>query len=134
MPDQTPNPAPVPEATQSAPTDITPPAAQREPTINIGDEFGTAKRNLPPVKILLLATAGVLIIAGIYSFFQRAKPQAAGSLDNVTAVDLPGQSAVLVTLTFTLRNSAEKSLWVHGIEGKLVTSGGEQSSDAVSAI
>jgi len=134
MPDQTPNPVPVPEATPGAPADITPPAAQRGPTINIGDEFGTAKRNLPPVKILLLATAGVLIIVGTYSFFQRAKPQAAGSLDNVTAVDLPGQSAVLVTLTFTLRNSAEKSLWVHGIEGKLVTSGGEQSSDAVSAI
>src|SRR6266404_4101196 len=134
MQEQTPKPAPVPEATPGAPADITPPAAQRGPTINIGDEFGTAKRNLPPVKILHLATAGVLIIAGIYSFFQRAKPQAAGSLDNVTAVDLPGQSAVLVTLTFTLRNSAEKSLWVHGIEGKLVTSGGEQSSDAVSAI
>src|SRR5205807_4471314 len=104
------------------------------PTINIGDEFGTAKRNLPPVKILLLATAGILIIVGIYSFFQRAKPQAAGSLDSVTAVDLPGQSAVLAALTFTLRNSGEKSLWVHGIQGKLVTSSGEQSSDAVSAV
>jgi hypothetical protein len=134
MPDQPPNPAPVPGTTPGAPAQITPPAAQRGPTINIGDEFGTAKRNLPPVKILLLATAGVLIIVGTYSFFQRAKPQAAGSLDNVTAVDLPGQSAVLVALTFTLRNSGEKSLWVHGIQGKLATSSGEQSSDAVSAI
>jgi hypothetical protein len=134
MPDQTPNPVSIPQVAPGAPADITPPAAQRGPTINIGDEFGTAKRNLPPVKILLLATAGVLIIVGTYSFFQRAKPQAAGSLDNVTAVDLPGQSAVLVALTFTLRNSAEKSLWVHSIQGKLATSSGEQSSDAVSAI
>ena len=134
MPDQTPNPVRVPQVAPGAPADITPPAAQRGPTINIGDEFGTAKRNLPPIKILLLATAGVLIIVGTYSFFQRAKPQAAGSLDNVTAVDLPGQSAVLVALTFTLRNSGEKSLWVHSIQGKLATSSGEQSSDAVSAI
>ena len=111
-----------------------PQAPQRGPTINIGDEFGTAKRSLPPVKILLLATAGILIIAGIASFLQRAKPQAAGSLDNVTAVDLPGQNAVLVALTFTLHNSGEKSLWVHNIEGKVVTSSGESSGDAVSAV
>jgi hypothetical protein len=131
MPDQTPN-APVPTATATAAT--APPVAQRGPTINIGDEFGTAQRNLPPVKILLLATAGVLIIAGIASFFQRAKPQAAGSLENVTAVAIPGQSAALVALTFTLRNSSAKSLWVQRIQGEVVTSGGELSSDAVSAV
>jgi len=128
MPDETPSPQPA-SVPQTAPQSV-----HAGPTINIGDEFGTAKRNLPPVKILLLATAGILIIVGIYSFFQRAKPQAAGSLDSVTAVDLPGQSAVLVALTFTLLNSGEKSLWVHGIQGKLVTSSGEQSSDAVSAV
>jgi len=134
MSDQIPNPAPDPAAIPSAPADAVPQASQRGPTINIGDEFGTAKRSLPPVKILLLATAGILIIAGIASFLQRAKPQAAGSLDNVTAVDLPGQNAVLVALTFTLHNSGEKSLWVHNIEGKVVTSSGESSGDAVSAV
>jgi hypothetical protein len=134
MPDQTPNSVPASQTTTSAPAAVTPPAAQRGPTINIGDEFGTAKRNLPPVKVLLLATAGVLLIAGAMAFFQRAKPQGAGSLDFVTAVEIPSQNAVLVALTFTLHNSGEKSLWVHGVQGKLVTSSGEQSSDAVSAI
>src|SRR5258708_1191996 len=131
MPEQIPNPDPA--GTPSAPPEPKP-AAQSGPTINIGDEFGTAKRNLPPVKILLMATAGILILVGIASFFQRAKPQGAGSLDNVTAVDLPGQNAVLVALTFTLRNSGEKSLWVHNVEGKLLTSSGESSGEAVSAI
>jgi len=126
MPDQTPNPPPVPSATPSAPTS--------GPTIRIGDEFGTAKRNLPPVKILLIALAGVVIIAAIVSFFQRAKPQGAGSLDIVSAVQIPGQNASLVALTFTLRNSGEKPLWVHHIQGKLVTSTGELTSDAVSAV
>jgi hypothetical protein len=134
MPDQTPNPAPAPPSTPSVPAATTPPAARPGPTIHISDEFGTAKRNLPPVKVLLLTTAGVLVIVGIVSFLQRAKPQAAGSLDNVTGVAIPGQSATLVALTFTLHNSGEKSLWVHGIQGKLVTSGGELSSDAVSAV
>ena len=134
MPDQIPNPAPIPPATPSANADPTLPAPQPGPTINIADEFGTAKRNLPPVKVLLLATAGVLIIAGIAAFFQRATPQGAGSLDNVTAVAIPGQNAALVALTFTLHNSGKKSLWVHGIQGKLVTSTGELSGDAVSAV
>lgn len=108
--------------------------SQRGPTIRIGDEFGTAERNLPPVKIVLFAIAGVLIVVGIASFFERAKPQGAGSLDNVTAVDLPGQNSVLVALTFTLRNTGKKSLWVHNVAGKLATSSGESTGDAVSAI
>ncbi|HZW96877.1 MAG TPA: hypothetical protein VFF64_28285 [Candidatus Eremiobacteraceae bacterium] len=132
MPDQTPNPTPVPPSTQNPKANS--PAPQRGPTINIADEFGTAKRNLPPVKVLLMATAGVLIIVGIASFFQRAKPQGAGSLDNIAAVDLPGQNSVLVALTFTLHNSGKKSLWVHDVHGKLVTSAGESSGEAVSAV
>ena len=134
MPDQLPNPAPVPPATPSAPAASTTTSAQRGPTIRIGDEFGTAKRNLPPIKVLLLTLGGVLVVAGVVSFLQRAKPQAAGSLDNVTAVQIPGQDAALVALTFTLRNSAEKPLWVHSIHGKLVTPSGELTSDAVSAV
>jgi hypothetical protein len=134
MADQTPNSASVPPAPPSTPAASTPPAPQRGPTINIGDEFGTAKRKLPPVKVLLLATAGVLIIVGATAFLQRAKPQGTGSLDTVTAVELPGQNAVLVALTFTLRNSGEKLLQVHSIQGKLVTATGEMGSEAVSAV
>jgi hypothetical protein len=134
MPDQIPNPRPIPPATSSPNAGPTPPTAQPGPTIHIADEFGTAKRNLPPVTILLMATAGVLLIAGIAAFFQRAKPQGAGSLDNVAGVAIPNQNAVLAALTFTLHNSGKKPLWVHGIQGKLVTSAGELSSDAVSAV
>jgi hypothetical protein len=134
MPDPTSNPAPAPAVSSTTPANPPPPAVQRGPTINIGDEFGTAKRNLPPVRVLLLATVGILVVVGFYSFYQRAKPQGAGSLDNITAVELPGQNAVLVALTFTLRNSGEKPLWIHDIEGKLITSGAESGSEAVSAV
>src|SRR5580700_11138346 len=126
MLDKTPKPpSPAQPAAQSVPTGH---------TISIADEFGTAKRNLPPVKILLIATAGVLILAGIAAFFQRATPQGAGSLDTVNAVAIPNENAALVALTFTLRNSGKKSLWVHSIQGKVVTSSGEVSNDAVSAV
>ncbi|MFZ0298295.1 MAG: hypothetical protein WAM13_08100 [Candidatus Sulfotelmatobacter sp.] len=134
MADQTPNPAPARPPGQGSPADVAATGPQRGPTINIADESGTAKRNLPPLKPLLLTTAVILIIVAIVSFFERAKPQGAGSLDTVTAVELPGQNASLVALTFTLRNSGKKSLWVHDIQGKLVTSSGIASSDAVSAV
>jgi len=134
MPDQPPNPAPASPPATGPTAGATPPSPQRGPTINIGDEFGTAKRNLPPLKPLLITTGVILIVVAIVSFFERAQPQGAGSLDGVTAVELPGQNASLVALTFTLHNSGKKSLWVHDIQGKLVTSGGELSSNAVSAV
>ncbi len=132
--DFTQKPAPTPnQAAQGTPASVTP-APPGGPTIHIGDEFGTAKRNLPPVKILLFALAGVLLAVGVASFLQRAKPQGAGSLDNVAAVEIPGQGAVLSALTFTLHNSGEKPLWVHGIQGKLATTNGDLAADAVSPI
>jgi hypothetical protein len=129
MPDQVPD-SPETPATPVASV----PILQRGPTIRIGDEFGTAKRNLPPAKIVLSTLAAVLIIAGLVSFFQRAKPQGSGSIDNVAAVQIPGQDASLVALTFTLRNFGEKPLWVHSIQGKSVTGSGESIAEAVSAI
>jgi hypothetical protein len=128
MTDPIPN-SQLPPAAPPAPAD-----AQRGPTINIADEFGTAKRNLPPVKILVFATVGILLLVGIFSFFQRAKPQGAGSLDNVIAVDLPGQNSVLVALTFTLHNSGKKPMWIHSIQGNLATSSGDSLGEAVSAV
>jgi hypothetical protein len=133
MPDQTPN-AADPQTKPTAPETGVAQTAQTGPTINIADEFGTAKRNLPSVKILLFTTAAILIVVGIASFFQRAKPQGGGSLDSVTAVDLPGQNSVLVALTFTLRNSGQKPMWVHNVEAKLVAGSGESSGDAVAAM
>ncbi len=134
MSDPIPKSGPAPPAATPAPADATAPSPQRGPTINIADEFGTAKRNLPPVKPLLLTTVGILIIVGAVAFLQRAKPQGGGSLDHVAAVEIPGQNASLVALTFTLRNSGEKSLWVHDIKGKLTTSSGELTTEAVSAV
>jgi hypothetical protein len=108
--------------------------AQAGPTINIGDEFGTAKRNLPPAKIVLPAIAVVLVVVAIMVFLARGKPQGSGSLDDVVAVEIPGQNSTMVALTFTVRNSAEQILYVRSIEGKVQTASGESTGDAVSAV
>jgi hypothetical protein len=128
MPDQTPAPPP------QTPTPPPPPAAPPGPTINIGEEYGTAKKNLPPAKIVLIAVGGVLVVVLIASFLKRAKPQASGSLDNVVAVEVPGQTSTMVALTFTLHNTSDKALYVRMLEGRVTTASGENTAEAVSAV
>lgn len=128
MPDQTPAP---PRETPPSPA---PPSKPAGPTINIGEEFGTAKKNLPPTKIVLIAVGAVLVVVLIASFLKRARPQASGTLDNVVAVEVPGQSTTMVALTFTLHNTSDKALYMRTIEGKLVLPSGENTADAVSAV
>src|SRR5260370_16581409 len=124
----------TPPPTAASGPDTTQPNGSPGPTINIADEFGTAKRNLPPAKIVLLAIAAVLVVVGIASFLHRAKPQASGSPDNVAAAEIPGQSATLVALPFTLPNTAATILYVHNIQGKLNTASGEFSTEAGSPV
>jgi len=104
------------------------------PTINIGEEFGTARKNLPPVKIVLIAVGAVLVVVLIASFVKRAQPQGKGSLDNIAAEQVPGQDTTMAALTFTLRNTSEKILYVRTLQGQIKTASGEQAADAVSAI
>ena len=129
MPDQTPTPPSSPVAPNAAP-----PKAPAGPTINIGEEFGTAKRNLPPAKILLIAVGALLVVVVFASFLKRAKPQAGGSLDNVTAVEIPGQDSTMVALTFTLRNISDKVLYVHTLQSSIKAPTGDLTADAVSAV
>ena len=126
MPDQTP--APPPPATPLMPPTPT------GPTINIGEEYGTAKKNLPPVKIVLIAVGAVLVVVLIASFLKRAKPQASGSLDNVNAIEIPNQTSTMVALTFTLHNTSDKAFYVRSLGGSVKTASGDSTADAVSAV
>ncbi len=126
MPDQTPVPPP--------PKPPAAPAAPAGPTVNIGEEYGTAKKNLPPAKIVLIAIGAVLVVVLIASFVKRAKPQASGSLDTVTAVEIPGQTSTMVALTFTIRNTSDKALYVRSLEATIKAPSGDATADAVSAV
>lgn len=131
MPDQPPA---SPSATPPTPATPSVPSAPAGPTIHIGEEFGTAKKNLPPWKIVVIAIVLVAIIVLIASFLKRAKPQASGTLDNVVAVEIPDQSSTMVALTFTVHNTSDKSLYVRTIQGGLKVTSGDTTADAVSAI
>jgi hypothetical protein len=128
MPDPAPTSPAQPSASQPKP------AAPTGPTINIGEEYGTAKKNLPPAKIVLICVGAVAVVILLVSFLKRAQPQGKGSLDNVEAAEVTGQGTTMVALTFTLRNTSEKVLYVHSLQGRIKTDKGEQTADAVSAI
>ena len=134
MPDETPKPPAVP--TEPQPTAPKPPGLDLGPGvgINVTQDMATLERSLPPAKIVLIALAGLAVVLAIYGFVGRAKPQGAGSLDNIAAVEVPNQNSMLVALTVTVHNSGEKPLWIHNIEGKLKTPSQEYSDDAASAV
>jgi len=102
---------------------------------HIGDEFGTARRNLPPAGIVLICLAAVAVIVGIFAFKERQKPQGAGSIDFVAAAEVPGQNTILAAITLTLRNTADKPLWIHTLKAKLTTADDKTfDDDAASAV
>src|ERR1019366_8652320 len=99
------------------------------------DEFGTAKRNLPPAGIVLICLAVVAVIVGIFAFKARQKPQGAGSVDFVAAAEVPGQNMILAAITMTLRNTADKPLWIKNLKAHLTTADGSTfDDDAASAV
>jgi hypothetical protein len=102
---------------------------------HIGDEFGAARRNLPPAGIVLICLAAVAVIVGIVAFKGRPKPQGAGSIDFVVAAEVPGQNMILAAITMTLRNTADKPLWIHTLRAHLTTADGKIfDDDAASAV
>ncbi len=112
-----------------------PPPPDPSTEFHIGDEFGTAKRNLPPVRIVLICLAAVAVIVGIFAFKGRPKPQGAGSIDFVAATEVPGQNIILVAITLTLRNTADKPLWIHTLKAQLTTADSKTFDDeAASAV
>lgn len=123
------NPANPPAAAPPGP----PPKAQTD--FQIGEEFGTARRTLPPAGIVLLCIVAVAVIVGIFAYFYRPKAQAAGSIDFITAVEVPGQNSTMVAVTLTLRNHGERSLWIHTLKAQLTDADGKRFEDeAASAV
>jgi hypothetical protein len=109
----------------------TPQPTAPEPVTNfrIGEEFGTAKRSLPPAGIVAICIVAIAAILGIFAFVQRAKPQGAGSIDVITAAEVPDQNTILSAVTLTLRNTGEKPLWIRSITARLTTSDGKTFDD-----
>jgi hypothetical protein len=118
--------------TQQAEPQPNPPNEQRK--FDIGEEYGTARKNLPPAGILAICIVGVLVIVAAYSLTHRAHALSSGSMDDVTAVAVPGQDMVMLAINVTVQNNAEKPSWIHTIKATLDTGKDKLDDDASPAV
>ncbi len=122
MPDDVSSPPPTPSTS-------TPDPGTR---FNIGEEFGTAKKNLPPVKIVLIGVAVIAVIALIASLTQRPHSATTGSIDDVVSVEIPDQNSIMVAINVSFQNNGAKPYWIHTIKASLDTTTGSFTDDAAS--
>jgi len=128
MPEDSPTPPPAPP---SAPA---PAPSQPGIPFHIGEEFGTAKRNLPPVKIVLIGAAIIAVIAGLIAFVQRPQSAATGSIDDVVSVEVPNQNLTMVAINVSLQNNGKKPYLIRTIKADLDSGNGTFSNDAASPV
>jgi hypothetical protein len=116
-------PPPIPETTRAEQTDF-----------NIGEEYGTARKSLPPAGIVAICLAVVVAIAAAYALTHRAHPLSSGSIGDVGSVAIPGQDMVMVAVNVSLQNNSEKPSWIHSIQASLDTGGKQFTDDAAPAV
>jgi hypothetical protein len=120
------------EPTSPTPPAATPPGARTD--FQIGEEFGTAKKNLPPLKIIGIGVAIIVAAWGIAALVQRPRPSATGTIGEVVSVEIPNQHAVMVAINIAFQNNGAKPFWIQTIKADLQTTDGSYSSDAASAV
>jgi hypothetical protein len=129
----------VPGPGVSAPVDAAPgnpasPPSDASTDFNIGEEYGTARKNLPPAGIVAICVAVVVIIAAVYSLTHRARPLSSGTVDDVLAVPIPGQDQVMVAVNVSIQNNEMKPTWIKAIHVAADVNGTKVSDDAAPAV
>lgn len=139
----------MPEDAPQSPTPDVPPnptladaknPATGEPVPNapipfdIGEEYGTAKKNLPPAGIVLIVLAVAAVVIGMIVFAQRPHSATTGAIENIASADLPDQNILMAALNVSLQNRSDKKYWIKSIKADLETKDGHYTDDAASAI
>jgi hypothetical protein len=101
---------------------------------DIGEEFGTAKKNLPPTKIILIGVAIILVVMGILAIVHRPKSAAVGSIDAVVSAEIPGQNSVMVAINLSIENQGEGPFRIHNIKVELEGKDQTYNDDPASAV
>ncbi len=122
----TPSPTPPPPASESGPAEQT--------DFNIGEEYGTARKSLPPAGIVAICLAVVVAIAAAYALTHRAHPLSSGSIGDIVSVTVPGQDMVMVAVNVSVQNNSEKPSWIHTIQASLDTGNSKLTDDAAPAV
>jgi hypothetical protein len=125
MPDETPSNTPP---SQTEPYFA--PAPTPQTSFNIGEEYGTAKKNLPPATFVVIALVVIGAIAIIAALVQRPRLSAAGSIDDIQYAEVPGQSTVMAAVNLSVQNRGQKTFTIQSIEAALDTGSNQFTDDA----
>ena len=111
-----------------------PPAPEPQEKFDIGEEYGTARKNLPPAGIVAICIVVVLALVAIYSFTHRVRQHSTGTIDDVVSTAVPGQNMVMVAINVSLQNNEKKPLWIKSIQVGADVNGQKLSDDAIPAV
>lgn len=121
---------PVPASSTPAETPSTPNTQYK---FDIGEEYGTARKNLPPTRILLICIAIVAVAVIAYSFTHRAHALSSGTIDDIVSVPVPGQNMIMIAVNISLQNNSQKASVIHTIQVSVDTPSGKFTDDATPA-
>ena len=121
-----------PVASTPPPSTSTPP----EPgtSFDIGEEYGTAAKNLPPAKVVAIGIGLIVFIALVVGLAQRPKVSASGSIDDITSIEMPNQNSVMVALAISIKNHGKKRFYIHDIQSDLETASGKFTDEPASGV
>jgi hypothetical protein len=129
MPDETPSNLP---SSSSDPFFAVAPAPATP--FNIGEEYGTARKNLPPAAIVVVALVVIAAIAILAAVVQRPRLSAGGFIGDLSYAEVPGQNTVMAAINISVQNRGQKPFRMQSIEAVLDTSGGQFSDDAAPVV
>jgi hypothetical protein len=115
-----------------------PPVSDASPSnqqtdFDIGEEYGTARKSLPPAGIVAICVAVVAAVVAGYALTHRAHALSSGSIDEVVAVPMPGQDMVMVAVNVSLQNNEQKPTWIKSISVATDVAGNKQTDEAAPA-
>lgn len=130
MPEENPS---SPPPTAAAPE--TPAAEPEQPKskFDIGEEFGTAKKNLPPPKIIGIGIVVIAIVTALLYLTHRPQSSATGTIDDIAFAEIPDQNSILVAVNVTVQNGSAKTFQIHAMAADLDT-GETHHDDAASPV
>ncbi len=125
-----------PATTASGTPNTTAPASAASAGVpfNIGEEFGTAQKNLPPGKIVGVCLAILVVVVVIFAFTQRNRPAGTGYISDVQAVEVPNQHMVMAAVNLSFQNTSKQRLWIRDIQADLSVNSGNFTDRAAAAV
>jgi hypothetical protein len=121
----TPSPTPPPNSE---------PSSDQKTDFNIGEEYGTARKSLPPAGIVAISILVVVAIAAVYALTHRAHPLSTGSIGDIVSVEVPGQDMVMVAVNVSMQNNSDKQSVIHTIQASIDTGTATLTDDAAPAV